>query len=325
MKKETLVESANNLPNYIEDVSKNETARVLGEFDRIVISGVDNSVIAGLMLENYLSEIGRRIPIFINESFEIPIWANSKTLMFIVSYSGSDLEAIKCYRASVGRGCKIVVISSDGKLKQMTQENNVSFIKLPENLDSRIGLFLSFISIVQTLRSNDFLKEEIDFMKIARVLRKPSFNDNANLLAQKLISKLPVIYSSKRFSSVGFAWKRFFNVNSKIVSFYNTLPEAAYSDLEGYETSPDNVYTIFLRDNSENKHINKQIDSMKLLLKDKVKVSELKISGDNYLTKLLSTIYFGLLVSIKLGELIENDIESHAKIDKVKKDLKSIY
>ncbi len=325
MRTESLSDGIDKIPDRIESFADVEGVKFIGDIDNVIVSGVDNSLIAGEMLKNYVDELGLKLPIFLNESVELPAWANSRTLVFIVSYSGSDLEAMKSYKTAVGRGCKILVISSDGKLKQMANENNTDFIKLPENIDSRGAFFLSLIAMINTLRKNNIIREDIDFFRIARVMRKDKFKEHAELLANNLVGKLPIIYTSNRFSSMGMLWKRFFNLNSKIIAFSNTIPEACYSDVEGYTTSPDNIHIIFLRDKEENKHVNREIDSMKSLLKGEKQVSELRISGTDYLTELFSTAYFGLLASVKLGELIENDVESTPNIDAIKKDLKGIY
>ncbi len=325
MRKENLSEGVEKVPDRIESFADIDTIKFIGDINSVVVSGVDTSVLAGEMLKNYIEELGLKLPIFINESVELPAWVNSKTLVFINSYSGSDLEAVKSYKTAVGRGCKIVVVSSDGKLKQMSRENNAYFIKLPEEADCRTSFLLSFIAMVNTLRKNDIIREDVDFFKIARVMRKEKFKESAEILAQNLVGRIPIIYTSERFSSVGLFWKRFFNLNSKIMAFSNTIPEACYSDIEGYATSPDNLYVLFLRDKEENKHVNREMDTMKELLKGRKQVSELKISGRDYLTELFSSTYFGLLTSVKLGELIENNVEATSEIDKIKKSLKGIY
>ncbi len=325
MKKLSVVEALEEFPNLVEEASKLGQVKIVGDINKILVCGVGDSGIAGELLRDYTQELGLRIPSFVNKDFEIPPWADSKTLVFIVSYSGNTLETIKNYRQALGKGCKIIVITSGGKLRVMAQENNIDTIKIPDNLESRTALPYLFIPMIEVLRYNNIIREEVDYSRIAMILRKPHFKEKAEYFAKKLIGKTPIIYSSKRFRAVRLRWKLSFNQNTKIPCFVNEFPEVVHNELQGYEEKRDDHYLIIIRDDLDNKYIKRQIDLLRSTLKDKVEITELKLTGQDYLTKLFSTIYLGDLVSVELAEILEKDIESLELERKIREKMKEIH
>ncbi len=325
MKKETVAESLEKFPNDIEDASELGNIKVLGEVDNIVVSGIGASGIAGDLLKSYIEELGLKLPVFVNKEFEIPTWANSKTLMFIISYSGNTLEALKCYKSSIGRGCKTIVISSDGKLKRFSTENNIDFIRVPEEREPRATLPYLFIPMIQVLRFNNIITEQIDFSKIAMILRKPGFKEKAEIFAKKLISRTPILYASERFKPVAMRWKNEFNENAKIPAFYSVFPELCHNEVEAYEEPFEWAYIVIIRDDYENKYVKAQMDAFKKAVKGKVEVTELRLSGEDYLVKVLSAIYLGDLMTVELGELLEKDINDIPLIKQLEDKLKGVY
>ena len=72
------------MPNQVRDgVKLAKDVKVNGEFDKILVCGMGGSGIAGDLLQTYLME--SRIPMFVNKSYTVPGWVDSKTLCVIIS------------------------------------------------------------------------------------------------------------------------------------------------------------------------------------------------------------------------------------------------
>ncbi len=322
--KESVAESIEKFPDYVIEASKLNDVKIIGEVNKILVVGMGGSGIAGDLLKSYVNELGLRIPVFTNKDFEIPAFADSKTLVFIVCYSGNTLEALKCYKEAVGRGCKIVAITSGGKLRELCKQNNVEFIKIPENLQPRAALPFLFIPMLNVLR-NMHLIEEVDFSEISSVLRKSFFKEKASETAKRLINKIPIIYSSKRFEGVALRWKQAFNENSKIPAFYNTFPELCHNEIEAYEEKFENAFVIIIRDDYDSKYVKREMDIFRTIVSKKVESTELHLKGTDYLKKVFSAIYLGDIISVELSEFLEKNPDEIKLISELKSKMKGIY
>ena len=105
------------LPFHIQNALKIAAEyKYLEEVNRIVFCGVGVNAGAGRLLKDYLGNIE-----LITES-TLPKNVDSKTLVFIASFTGREEEPMLCYRNALRKGCKIVGITSGGKLSESLKE-----------------------------------------------------------------------------------------------------------------------------------------------------------------------------------------------------------
>ena len=306
--KESIAESLEKYSDYIIEASKLGNIKIIGTVEKIAVCGVGNSGIVGDLLKNYFEELALKIPVFTVKDFEIPAFCDSKTLVFVISYSGNTMEAIKCYRSAVGRGCKIISITSGGKLREICKENNVDVIKIPENLCSIAAFPFLFVPVLNVLKQNNIL-EEIDFNSIAEMLKRADFHNKVSEISKRIINKKPVIYSSKRFEGVAIRWKNSFNEIAKIESHYNIFPEVVHNEVNAFEEPKNDSFLIFIVDDDDNKYIKKQIESFRSLIVKKAESTELRLKGSDYLKKLFLSVYIGDLISLEVCKLLEKNPE----------------
>ncbi|MGB9748977.1 MAG: bifunctional phosphoglucose/phosphomannose isomerase [Candidatus Woesearchaeota archaeon] len=317
--KESIAESLEKYADYIIEASKLGNIKITGTVEKIVVCGVGNSGIVGDLLKNYFEELALKIPVFPVKDFEIPAFCDSKTLVFIISYSGNTMEAIKCYRSAVGRGCRIIAITSGGKLKEICKENNVDVIKIPENLCSIAAFPFLFVPVLNVLKQNNIL-EEIDFNSISDTIKRANFQGKASEISKKIVNKRPIIYSSKRFEGVATRWKISFNEISKIEAHCNVFPEAVHNEINAFEESKNDNFIIFIVDDEDNKYVKKQIESFRNMIVKKAESTELRLKGTNYLKKVFLSIYIGDLISLELCELLEKNPEETKMKSQIKEE-----
>mgnify|MGYP005660906039 CR=1 FL=1 len=166
------------------------------------------SAIGGMLLKEYLSD-EINIPFITIRNFDIPKFVGKETLFFASSYSGTTEETIKTYKKAKQTGAKIISITSNGKLKEITEKDGTPTITIPTGFPPRSALgYLFTIPLLMLVKigiiksKSKQIKETINILKTKSKeyseLDDPEKNP-ALILANKLFNKLPVIYSAEQF------------------------------------------------------------------------------------------------------------------------------
>ncbi|MAG38548.1 bifunctional phosphoglucose/phosphomannose isomerase [Candidatus Woesearchaeota archaeon] len=264
-----------------------------GDIKKVIITGMGGSAIAGDLLKTYLQD--SKTPIIINREYDLPKDADKKTLVIVSSYSGNTEETISAYKDALRKFCKIVSVTSGGKIYRMSVTNRTNIVKIPRGIQPRVALAYSFfpmLKIMENLRITNNKKKEVEHL--SKSLDKKIFQETGIKLSEKLIEKVPLIYSSKTFASVAYRWKTQFNENSKIMAFNNQLSELNHNELAGITNLQANFHCIILKSDLDTHRIVKRMQiTKKHLRKRNIDVTEISIKGDTLLTKLFSTIHIG--------------------------------
>ena len=142
-------------------------------------------------------------------------------------------------------------------------------------------------------------------------------------LADKLVDKIPLIYTSDRLKAVAIRWKSEFNENSKVQSFYNVFPELGHNEIVGYTNLKGNFYVIILKDDGDYIRVKKRMDITKAMIKKKgVYATEIGITGGSLLTRIFSAIYIGDWTSYYLALKYSTDPTPVDVIEELKNALK---
>ncbi|MFH1316437.1 MAG: bifunctional phosphoglucose/phosphomannose isomerase [Candidatus Woesearchaeota archaeon] len=274
--------------------------------ENIVITGMGGSALPGEILKSYLNQC--KIPIIINKDYTMPPEFSKKSLVIAVSYSGDTEETIEAYREAYRKGANIVIVTSGGKLDILAKKQNTRMILIPRGLQPRAAYGYMTSAILKLLENLKIIPSQESLVKnTAETLKRTDlFKEKAEDLAEKLVDKIPLIYSSDRLKAVAYKWKISFNENTKIHAFYNVLPELNHNEMVGFTKLKAEYHLIIIKDEEDHPRIRKRMDILKKLVKSKgVNVTELNISGRNPLTKLFSAIYIGdwtsYFLAIKYG------------------------
>jgi glucose/mannose-6-phosphate isomerase len=274
------------------------------EFNKIIVCGVGGSAIGGDMLKDLLRD-RVRVPIEVSRQYHLPAYADENTLAFCVSYSGNTEETLSQFVDAIEKKCKIIGITSGGKLKEWCKKLNLPVIRVPKGYQPRVALpylFFPMLVCLQRLGVANF-KKEID--ETIRVLRDVK-TESVKKIALSLKNSIPVIYASSEFSAVAKRMKTQFNENSKIPAKHDIFPELNHNEIVGYQNEElnKNSYVIILRDKDEPKEIQTRIEISKELIKNKVKgIEEIWAKGETKLAKMMSLIFLGDLLSCELAML----------------------
>ncbi len=300
---------ANNMKGILEDFPKHcDEATKLGitlsyqeYFGNVAICGMGGSAISGDLIRNILFDC--RIPIYTIRDYHLPDYINQKSLVFVTSYSGNTEETLSIFEEALSRNCKIVAISSGGKLEELAKKARVPHIKIPSGIQPRMATAYLFFPIFNVLRKSNIANiSDEEVYSTLQFIKQMDFKTNAQKIAKKLNGKIPLIYTSPRFSSIATKWKTDINENTKVHAFCNIYPEFNHNEINAYEGKQKGFGVLILHDNAENPKIMKRISVTEKLMKSKgFAVDIIAIKGNSMLAKVLSAQYLGLWVSYYLA------------------------
>ena len=207
------------------------------KFRNIILCGMGGSGITGDMVADLLLDVSP-VPIRTLKSTELPNWAGTDTLVVVSSYSGNTLETREVYKQALEKGCRVVVITSGGALKAMSDENGNDLILMPEDMHPRhsIGFMIGYtLSVLRSAGCGDISSKIKDSIPGLRRYRDTLESKDGTCLplemARSFIDHVPVICADRRFGSVILRWKTQFNENSKYVAFCTPSDEFVHGGL----------------------------------------------------------------------------------------------
>ena len=307
--------------------------------DDIVLSGMGGSGVSGDIIQSFFRD-KLDIPIYVNRGYDLPKWANKNTLLISQSYSGNTEETLSTFKHGFQKRCKIIGITSGGKLKEYCGKREIPLIKIPTGIAPRAAtaylLFSSFLILEKTGLLRDSMdsqiKETISTVKDFRDKNKKKIPEKDNIskqIAKKIMGTIPQVYGWGVYMPIAKRWCTQFNENSKIISRYDEVPECNHNDIVGWSSNPEatkKFTCILFRDEEEESvYMSKRLNFMKKLFDDvSSKTIEIHIRGKKRLAKMIYAMYLGDYVSCYLSVLRKVDPTPVVVIDELKKELSSI-
>ena len=311
----------NMIINAITNINKIKLP--IHHFDKIVICGMGGSAISGDLLQDFLRDT-LAIPIQVSREYHLPSYVDEETLVFCVSYSGNTEETLSQFVDAIKKGCKIIPITSNGKLEEWSKKLNLQYIKAPLGLQPRAALLSLFIPMVIYIQNLGLIDVEADIRESINVIKSLENKRDLDEIAKSLLDQQISIYASSSFGTIARRLKTQLNENAKIPASYAIFPELNHNEIMGYyyDVLIENLSVIIIRTNDEPKEISVRIEITKQLLRNKVKIVELWSQGKSKLAKIFSLLYKTDYLSVKLAELYDVDIESITNITFLKNELK---
>ncbi len=306
------------------------------DFTKIVFAGLGGSAIGGDIVRSYLY-FESKVPISVCREYELPAYVDNSTLVFILSYSGNTEEILSAYQQAKEKGAELILISSDGALKEYAKNDRVSFIEIPGGLPPRCALgYLSIIPLA-ILNKLGMIKDVApsisETVRVLGELKNKNLNphigqkDNiAKYIADKLFDKFAVIYSASiHFDTAVTRLRGQFNENSKSLASTHVFPEMNHNEIMGWQNPKKifkNFIVLMLRDKDMHRRVAKRMDITGDILKEEdIPVLEIWSRGENLLSRIFSLIYIGDFISFYLAILYGIDPTPVDRVTYLKKRL----
>ncbi|NOZ80912.1 MAG: bifunctional phosphoglucose/phosphomannose isomerase [DPANN group archaeon] len=306
------------LPDSYEKAMKlGKDLKIGGRPDQIIIMGMGGSAIPGSII-GCLSR--SKIPIIVQRDFSIPPSLSRHSLVFVVSYSGDTEETLAMYRQAYKINETLISVSSGGKLQEICRMNKTPHILLPPYLPPRMAYTYLTLPLLIILRNLNLIEDfSQDIPDLVKNLKKKEHEELGQIFANKLHGRIPLILSSSRLSAAAYKWKINLNENADTPACVNTLPEFCHNGINGFTNANAATYCIILRDDEEERPVQKAMEATKQVLKEQgVLVAEINIRGRSRFQKLFTAIAIGDWVSYWLALRYHTDPTTTDRIDAYK-------
>ncbi len=340
--KSNMIESVQEFPEQIEQSEKiveQSNLDSIYKVDNIVVTGMGGSAISGDIIQAFFRD-KTEIPVYVNRQYDLPKWVHKDTLVLAQSYSGNTEETLSSFKHAYQKRCKIIGISSGGKLEEYCKKRNVNHIKIPTGYQPRAATGYMLFIALNVLKNTGILRIDID-KEIDETIREskqvrdnnnkdiPSEKNFCKKTAERINGNIPQVYAFKQYSPIAKRWCTQFNENSKIICRYDEVSESNHNDIVGWSMSPEftkNFSCILFRDKEEESiYMEKRFEFMKKLFKTNAKdMIEINIEGKKTLSKMIKTMYIGDFISCYLAILRKIDPTPVNIISELKDELSKI-
>lgn len=239
----------------------------LSTYNNVVIAGLGGSGIGGRLTKAFFIE-RMPVPVEVVSDYNLPGFANNKTLLVLSSYSGNTEETLSIFNQGKERGCTMIAITAGGQLMDLCKENNVKYYTIESGFQPRMALGYSFGFLVKIF--GGLLNENVDDdlnAAIENLQKQDEHLEDATMIMNKFKSHLNskyVIIADAQFEAVGIRACQQFQENAKKEAFCNVLPEANHNVIESYYGKLDTNF-ILLNSNT-NERVSDRFDFVSGLL-----------------------------------------------------------
>jgi glucose/mannose-6-phosphate isomerase len=301
--------------------------------DSIVLSGMGGSAISGDVIRTLFRD-RLVVPFDVVRGPDLPEYCGKDTLVFCSSYSGNTAETLKVFDEAARRGCRIVAVTSGGRLLREAERLEVPVIPVPPGFMPRAAfgyLLMGAVGALEAMGLAPELEEELDesvaaLNELAEDLGPTRETDRnpAKALAAALHGRFPVIWAAEGLGAAAAArWKTQLNENAKVPAFWSAVPELDHNEVVGWSDDLGAPFHIVaLRHAGEHPEVASRFPvSLSIAASAGALHEEVWATGESDLARVLSLILRGDLASVYLAFIRGIDPSPVAAIDRVKREL----
>ena len=302
--------------------------------ENAVIAGMGGSAIGGALLQGIISS-ECPVPLTVCRDYDLPAFADERTLVIASSYSGNTEETLSAVRQARERVARVIALTAGGELLRLAKEWGAPVYAIPFKGQPRAALGHSLIPLLGIAQKLGWVGDKgADVAEAIAVMEGwaeemnpavPTAKNSAKQTAERLRGRIPLTYGAEHLAQVAVRWQGQFNENAKNFAGHGILPELNHNAVEGFG-HPDSVgepLTVFiLRSELYHPRNGLRCDiTSEILRKNGVVWEEIRPRGKSRLAEVLSLIHFGDWVSYYLALLNGEDPTKIANIGHVKQRL----
>lgn len=305
----------------------------------IVVCGMGGSRFpAYIIKELFKTEL--KIPIIINDDYQLPSFVNQETIVILSSYSGTTEEVLIMAKSAQKKKAKITAITSGGELANFIKKYDLpGFVFDPQHNPSgqpRIGFGYGVGGIIGVLFNLGVLKidrllidaaiENLNILIKSFSFDVPTKNNPAKQIAQKLYQKYPYYIVSEFLTGVGNAIANQTNETAKSISSFRVIPELNHHLMEGLkfpEKLKEMAVFLFFYSNLYSSPIKKRFQITKEVVEQNhIQTIWHQLQGKNKVEQVFELMAFGSYLTMYLSALYQQDPTIIPYVDYFKKRLK---
>lgn len=294
-------------------------------FSNIVISGLGGSGIGGKIVSQLLAE-DCTVPITCVNDYVLPAFVNKHSLVVISSYSGDTEETIAAMHEALARGAEVACVTSGGKIGKLAADKGLNHIIIPGGNPPRSMLGYSLTQLFYVLHYYGFVGRTFESQINAAITLLEAERDQilyeAKTIAQKIVHRIPILYSEASYEGLAIRWRQQINENSKMLCWHHVFPEMNHNELVGWTGGDNRAAVIIIRNADDHKRSQLRMDICKKLMAEKCDtILEVWSKGNSRLERTLYLNHLGDHLSIALAELRGEDATAIPAIIFLKNEL----
>jgi len=217
------------------------------QFNHVVIGGLGGSGIGGRIAR--LAMISKfPIPIEVFSAYDLPGYADNKTLIILCSYSGNTEETLAMYAEGKNKGCNMICLASGGKIMQQAQQDQIPCYLIETGYQPRMALGYSLSTLLLILSElsgttvSETLKSTADTLTSNKNLKLEAWKIT-DLFSHTINNKF-VVVCDPDFEAVAIRFCQQIQENAKGECFVTVLPEANHNVIESYQEKHDTNFIL---------------------------------------------------------------------------------
>lgn len=322
--KENVYGSVDDLPKQClhawEDTQNIKVPESYSNINKIVMTGMGGSGLGARVIESvYANKL--TIPLVRINDYDLPEWADEKTLVICSSFSGTTEETIENARQAQKKNTKWMAIGSGGELIDFAKKYSVPYYQIIPTYNPskqpRMAIGYSIVGqlvLVSKAGIINFTKADVLSMTEAMDQIKSKVNisilakDNlAKLSAQKIFQRKVVFMGARHTLAALHIVKNQMNENAKNFSAIFDVPELNHHLMEGLrfpQSNKQDLLCVFAESTLYPKRIQERIIiTQDVINKNGISVDVWRTKAQNPLSQAFEIIQFGGFVNFYLTML----------------------
>jgi len=314
-----------NFTNQLKEAKAIADKAIISQSDNIrniVITGLGGSGIGGTIIAELVAD-SCAVPVLVTKDYFLPAYIGEHTLLIICSYSGNTEETINAMQQAIAKKAQIVCITSGGKILAAAKQQQFDFIEIPGGQPPRSCIGYALVQLIKVLSIKGFADKQLfsDLDKAIALLDEENENikAEAQAVAQKLVNKIPVLYSLGTCEGTVVRFRQQINENSKMLCWHHTFPEMNHNELVGWTTKNDSLAVVTFHTSFDYERTKKRYEVCRPIFeKLSSGVTDITAKGESRLEQFLYLINIGDWISCYIADIkgidpVEVNIIDHLK------------
>jgi glucose/mannose-6-phosphate isomerase len=273
----------------------------------VLVSGMGGSAIGADLLRAYISPVCP-VPVITQRNYGLPAWAKgSETLVIAASHSGNTEETLSTYERALERGCRLLAVTTGGKLAQAAGENGIPLWRFEHKGQPRAAVGYSFGLLLAVLHHLGFVPDAqgelgtaVSAMRAQQESLRasvPVVENPAKRMAGQLFGRWVAVLGADILAPVARRWKGQISEIAKAWGQFELLPESDHNTLAGLynpEGVLSNTLVLFLR--AASYHPRNQLRTeltKKAFMLEGLNTDFIDAQGETPLAHLWTVLHFG--------------------------------
>ena len=295
--------------------------------NHLVFVGMGGSGTVSDIFYSILSQTSIRVTVI--KGYVLPKNIDKNTLVVITSMSGDTEEALTALQSSLQYNCMKIAFSAGGLIEKFANNNKIEhrslimYLNPRSSLPSAVYTILNVLGDTLSIDKNDVYDSIRALEDYSKKICSDNLTDtNPSLKLAMHLSEICLIYYPHGLQTVATRFKNSIHENMKKHASIENIIESCHNQIMAWDDNT-NVLPILLRGSDDHVKTIDRWDVIKELFETrKINYEEFSVSGNNILTKTISSIYeldYATLYRAVIEEKDPHIIESIQYIKKLMK------